>query len=470
MPHLSLYAFIHYTAHSMNTVPVPQHLQELSRTFTQNGFSVYLVGGAIRDIFLHKNPTDWDVATNATPQQVSNLFRRVIPTGIDHGTVTIPFQGLMIECTTFRTEQGYSDGRHPDEIHYAATIEEDLSRRDFTMNAIAVSLPDGKIIDPFGGRIDIKKRVIRTVGSPTERFSEDGLRPLRAVRFSTLPGFTIDSETFAAIKPVLSVTAKVAIERVRDELIKLIMSEEPQTGLEYLEKSGLLELFLPELARCRGVEQKGRHKFDVLDHLYRSCAASPQSEPEVRIAALFHDIGKPLVRAVDEGGNYTFYHHETVSAKMTKELLERLRLPKRTIEAVTHLVRMHMFHYESVWTDAAVRRFIVSTGVEYIDRLFLLRRADSAAITGTNALLPDLVEFQTRIDAIIAQDHVFSLKDLAVTGNDLKKAGILHGPSIGTVLQELHQTVLEDPSLNTKDRLIEIATAFCSERNIITKK
>ena len=450
----------------MNTVPVPRDLQEFSHIFTQNGFSVYLVGGAIRDIFLKKKPTDWDVATNASPQQVSKIFKRVIPTGIEHGTVTIPFRSHMIECTTFRTEQGYSDGRHPDKIHYAATIEEDLSRRDFTMNAIAVSLPDGKVIDPFNGRADIKKRIIKTVGSPTERFSEDGLRPLRAVRFSTLTDFTIEPETFAAIQPALTVTGRVAVERVRDELVKLIMSEQPLTGLDYLEKSGLMDLFLPELAQCRGIEQKGRHQFDVLDHLYRACAAAPQNEPEVRIAALFHDIGKPIVRSLDESGNFTFYHHETVSAKMTKKIMERLRFPNRSIEMVTHLIRMHMFHYEPVWTDAAVRRFIVSTGVEYIEPLFLLRRADSAAITGTSTLLPDLVEFRERINHILAQKHVFSLKDLAVTGNDLKKAGITHGPSIGIVLRELHNTVLDDPSLNTKERLIKIALAFCNERKI----
>lgn len=218
----------------MKTVPVHKDLQDLSLFFTRAGFSVYLVGGAVRDSFLGTTATDWDIATNASPQAVTSLFHRVIPTGIEHGTVTIPFRGHMIECTTFRTEQGYSDGRHPDSVAYAATIEEDLSRRDFTMNAIAVTLPGGAVVDPFDGRKDITRKIIRTVGNPAERFAEDGLRTLRAVRFSTLPGFTIEQATFDAIRPALPVTARVAVERVREELVKLVSGAEPLTGLDIL--------------------------------------------------------------------------------------------------------------------------------------------------------------------------------------------------------------------------------------------
>lgn len=450
----------------MNTVPVHKDLKDFSRFFTRAGFTVYLVGGAVRDIFLGKKATDWDVATNAHPRDVQQLFHRVIPTGLEHGTVTIPFRGRMIECTTFRTEQGYSDGRHPDEIAYAATIEEDLSRRDFTMNAIAVSLPDGIIIDPFDGRSDIARKCIRTVGHPEERFSEDGLRTLRAVRFSALPGFTIEQATFEAIRPAIPVTVRVAIERVREELNKLIMGEEPLGAFNYLETSGLLEVFLPELAECRGIDQKGRHRYDVLDHLYHACAAAPGDDPVVRLAALFHDVGKCRTRNTDEHGNYTFYRHESVSAQMTESIMKRLKFPNKITADTVHLIKLHMFHYEPVWTDAAVRRFLVSVGLEHLDRLFLLRRADTAAISGITEPLPDLVELRSRINGILAEKQVLSLRDLAINGNDLKKAGIRNGPAIGSILHELHEAVLDDPLLNTREILLEIALAFCRERSI----
>ncbi len=278
----------------------------------------------------------------------------------------------------------------------------------------------------------------------------------------------MEKKTFDAIEPALPVTARVAIERVREELVKLITGMEPLTGLRYLESSGLLQLFLPELAECRGIEQKGRHRFDVLDHLFHACTASPREDLVVRLAALFHDVGKPRTRKTDEHGNFTFYHHEAVSANMTRIILERLRFPNRTVTEVCHLIRMHMFHYEPVWSDAAVRRFLVSAGLENLDRLFTLRRADTAAISGHTGPLPDLVELKSRIDTILAQKQGLTLRDLAVNGNDLKNAGIRNGPTIGIVLHELHEAVLDDPELNKKEKLLEIARAFCRERNIAT--
>ena len=450
----------------MDRVPIPADLADLSRIFTAHGHSVYLVGGAVRDYFLGKEPGDWDIASDATPKEVMGLFNRVIPTGIDHGTVTINFRGRMIECTTFRTEQGYSDGRRPDEVRYAATIEEDLSRRDFTMNAIAVSLPRGQVVDPFGGRADIASRTIRTVGNPVERFSEDGLRPMRAVRFSALPGFVIADETLEAIRPTLRVTAKVARERIRDELSKLLVSPDPVTGLRCMETTGLMELILPELLACRGVAQGGNHRHDVLDHLYLVCALCPTGSLELRLAGLFHDIGKPVVRLTDGDGQYTFYNHESESAGISEKILDRLRFPVRTMKRVSHLVRQHMFHYESVWTDAAVRRFIVKTGVDDIDDLFALRRADSRAISGINGDPPELPELSDRIRKVLAEKHAFTLKDLAVNGNDLLAAGIPAGPSTGLVLKELLSAVLDDPELNARERLLDIAKAICREHGL----
>lgn len=450
----------------MDRIPVHPILKELSRFFTQSGHHVYLVGGAVRDIVLGKKPEDWDVATDATPNEVASIFHRVIPTGIDHGTVTIPFREHMIECTTFRTETGYSDGRRPDAVGYAATIEEDLSRRDFTMNAIAVSLPEGIVTDPFGGRKDIARGIIRTVGLASERFGEDGLRPIRAVRFSAQLGFAIDEETLAAIPGALSVTAKVAKERVRDELVKLVLSPTPSAGLRFMESAGLLGLILPELYACRGIEQKGRHEFDVLDHLYAACDASPRASLEIRLAALFHDVGKPRVRATDTEGNYTFYNHEIVSAEMTETIMNRLRFPLKTIATVVHLVRQHMFHYEPNWTDAAVRRFIVRAGEEHIDQLFALRRADACAITGILTEPAHLAEFTDRIRAVTEASHAFSLKDLSLNGKDLIALGIPPGPMTGLILKELLEAVLDDPELNTRERLSEIAIALRDERTV----
>ncbi|MDR2110763.1 MAG: polynucleotide adenylyltransferase, partial [Spirochaetaceae bacterium] len=246
-------------------------LKELAAVFRDRGKQVYLVGGAVRDMLRGKPPKDWYLATDALPEEVIAMFRggkrrcSVIPTGIKHGTVTLRYQGRFIEVTTFRTESGYSDGRRPDQVRYAASIGEDLSRRDFTMNAAALELPSGRLTDPFDGAVDIGRRLIRCVGNPGERFAEDGLRPLRAVRFASQLGFTLEEATLAAISPALGTTAKVAPERLRDELDKIIDSGNSRTAFSLMEQTGLLKLLIPELASCRGIEQKGFHRFDVLD-------------------------------------------------------------------------------------------------------------------------------------------------------------------------------------------------------------
>lgn len=416
-------------------------------------------------MLLGRKAYDFDIATNATPEQVKSLFPRIIPTGIAHGTVTIPFQGLMIECTTFRTETGFSDGRRPDAVHYAGTIEEDLSRRDFTMNSIAVSLKDGALIDPFGGQLDIRQKIIRSVGNAVERFSEDGLRPVRAVRFASQLHFTIEEHTLKAIPLSLSVTSKVAYERIRDEFSKIVLSSVPSNGLYFMEETGLLTLLFPELADCRGVTQKGSHVYDVLDHLFHACDASVPSL-EIRLAALLHDIGKPESMTTNASGEILFYNHEVYSERIAEQILNRLRYPLKTIKTVCHLIKNHMFHYESNWTNAAVRRFIARTGVDFIEALFELRKADSAAIYGNKPHQPLLEEFQDRIDQILKERTAFSLKDIAVNGSDIAALGVRPGPVTGVLLNELLEAVLEDPSLNTRDRLLEIVRRLCDERQI----
>ncbi len=446
---------------------MPTILRDFSAAFTSRGFQVYLVGGAVRDRLLGKRADDWDVATNARPEEVLSIFPRVIPTGIQHGTVTIPFRGAMIECTTFRAESEYSDGRRPDSIRYASSIEEDLSRRDFTMNAIAVALPLGEVIDPFDGRGDIARRLIKTVGDPAERFSEDGLRTLRAVRFSAMEGFTLEKATLKAIPGALAITSRVAQERVRDELIKLLSLQERSKAFLVMEASGLMDLILPELTRCRGIEQGGRHRHDVLDHLLAAVDASPRSREHIALAALLHDVGKPASRAIDANGEYTFHGHERESAAMAGAIMTRLKFPNKEIARVTHLIREHMFHYEPVWTDAAVRRFIARVGEDAIEDLFALRRCDAYAISHTSAEGSELDEFRRRIDGILAQKHAFTLKDLACNGYDLCSIGIPPGKTTGIVLKELLSAVLDDPSLNEKGRLLEIAGNFVRDRGLL---
>lgn len=454
-----------------NKIKLPQILKDFNKVFTDAGFEAYLVGGAVRDIFLSKEASDWDVTTNATPQDVMKLFNFVVPTGIEHGTVTVHFKKEEIEVTTFRTETGYSDGRHPDTINYAATIDEDLSRRDFTMNAIAVNLSDGRIVDPFHGRKDIKKKIIRTVGKPEERFLEDGLRPVRAIRFSSQLGFNIEPATFNAIsKPeILNKISSISVERFRDELIKLLKSEKPSKGILEMEETGILKMFIPELLTGRNCTQKddrGFHIFDVMDHNIYACDGANRAKILVRIAALFHDIGKAEVRTEhNENGMqvFHFYNHEKASSKITRKIMMRLKFSNAEIEHVCLLIENHMFHYEPNWSDAAVRRLLVKIGTENVSDLIDLRLADMYGKYNQDVRLHDsaacnlLIELQDRINKICKEKNALSLKDLAVNGKDLIAAGIPAGKQLGAILNHLMECVLEDPEMNTKEKLLEVA-------------
>lgn len=455
----------------MNKIKIPVILQKMNNIFEKNGFKAYLVGGAVRDMFMNKEASDWDVATDATPEQVISAFKKVIPTGIAHGTVTVHFMGEEIEVTTFRIEQGYSDGRHPDKVSYASDIEEDLSRRDFTMNAIAVSLKDGSIVDPFNGKADIKNKVIRSVGNPLERFNEDGLRPIRAIRFASQLGFEIETNTLQAIsnEKVLQKTSTISIERFRDELVKLLKSPKPSVGLKLLESTNIMKLFLPELLEGRNCIQndvRGYHVFDVLDHNFYSCDGAPVHKVNVRLAALLHDIGKPaskVVRVTDEGEIYNFFSHEKYSETIARKLLTKLRFSNNEINNVCHLIENHMFHYEESWSDAAIRRFVVRVKPENIEDLIDLRLADMYGkynmpiqIKESNAC-DLLIQLQDRIKKIQEENSTFTLKSLAVSGKDLMEIGIPSGKLIGKILDSLLETVLDDPKQNSKDVLLNIA-------------
>lgn len=467
-------------------IKLPELLIEFGGIFSKAGFKAYLVGGAVRDMLMKVPPHDWDIATNATPQDVIKLFKFVVPTGIEHGTVTVHFKGTEIEVTTFRTEAGYSDGRHPDSINYAATIEEDLARRDFTMNAIAASLEDGQLVDPYGGQEDIKKKLIRTVGLAHERFMEDGLRPVRALRFASKLGFSIEKDTYSEIskEEIQKKALSISIERFRDEFEKILKSPLPSVGLKLLEETGLLALFIPEFSVCRGCVQsdyRAFHKFDVLDHLFYACDGAPSSKLNVRLAALFHDIGKPaakrLVRetvldgekkdgSTKEIETVTFYNHEALGEKITRSLMIRLKFSNEMINNVCHLVKEHMFHYEANWSDAAVRRFIMRVQPECMEDLYDLRLADMYGMYNEkvdlrySASIELLLELKERVLKELDKNSAISLKSLAVNGRDLMEAGIPAGKELGRILNELLNCVVEDPAMNTKEALLKTAKAL----------
>lgn len=458
-------------------------LIEFGKVFFQAGYKAYLVGGAVRDMLMKVPAHDWDVATNATPQDVIKLFKFVVPTGIEHGTVTVHYKGNEIEVTTFRTEAGYSDGRHPDSINYAATIEEDLARRDFTMNAIAASLEDGILTDPYGGQDDIKNKLIRTVGAAHERFMEDGLRPVRALRFASKLGFSIEKNTYSEIfkKEIQAKAASISIERFRDEFEKIMASPKPSVGLKLLEESGLLDIFIPEFKICRGCIQsdyRAFHKFDVLDHLFYACDGAPADKLNVRLAALFHDIGKPAAKKIlhetvldgekNDGSKkeietITFYNHEAFGEKITQKLMTRLKFSNDMISNVCHLVKEHMFHYESNWSEAAVRRFIIRVKPECMEDLYDLRLADMYGMYNEKVdvryseSVKLLLELKARVEKELSKKTALSLKSLAVNGRDLMQLGIPAGKELGRILNELLECVIEDPAMNNTEMLIETA-------------
>ena len=460
----------------MKKIKIPYELQKLNEIFSQNGFEAYLVGGAVRDVLLGKEASDWDVTTNAKPDQVMKIFNKVIPTGIDHGTVTVHFMKKEIEVTTFRTESDYSDGRHPDKVEYTGKIEEDLGRRDFTMNAIAASLFDGKIVDPYGGQADIEKKIIRTVGNPSDRFMEDGLRPIRAIRFASKLNFSIEKYTYSEIfeKEIHKKIQSVSVERFRDEFMKIMSSPIPSVGLKLLEQTGLMALLLPEVMDCRGCIQKddrGYHQFDVMDHNIYACDGAPIEKPFIRLAAFLHDVGKPaakIQRTIDGLIINNFYNHEFYSSEITKKLMTRMKFSDAESSYFTHLIQNHMFHYESNWTDSAVRRFIIKIGKENLNDLIDLRLADMYGKYNQPVRLHDsqacklLIELKDRVSALLEQDNALSLKDLKINGNDLILLGA-KGRQIGIILNDLFQTVIDDPKMNTKEKLLEIS------KNLIEK-
>jgi poly(A) polymerase/tRNA nucleotidyltransferase (CCA-adding enzyme) len=428
-----------------------------------------VVGGAVRNLVLGTRPKDWDLASNAQPGHVMKLFRKVIPTGVPHGTVTVLYKGMHVEMTTFRIDGSYSDSRRPDSVEYTSSLLEDLKRRDLSINSMALNIESGEIIDPHDGRGDCKKKLIRAIGVPEERFDEDGLRILRALRFAGRLGFSIEPSTFAAMKARAENLLDISAERIRMELEGILEAEKPSVSFQGMAETGVLRLILPELEACRGVRQRERHRFDVFTHSILACDAAPAGDQGLRLAALLHDIGKPLVRSEGEDGLPHFYGHENESARLARNILVRLKFPAGVIKRVPHLIARHMFGYDSGWSDAAVRRFIIRVGKENLEDLFTLRAADTCGMGEQPSSTPGLDELRQRIARILAREEALSLKDLKVSGEDIKKTLTLPaGPAVGKILSFLFESVVEDPALNDREKLLTIAENFYKTRLNIT--
>jgi poly(A) polymerase/tRNA nucleotidyltransferase (CCA-adding enzyme) len=350
-------------------------------------------------------------------------------------------------------------------VVFTPSIEEDLRRRDFTINAIAYDLDSRRLLDPHGGRADMHRRLIRAIGDPLERFREDGLRPVRACRFAAQFGFSVEPATFAAIPASLETVRKVSGERIREELVRLLAAPQPSQGFRLMASCGLLELLLPELAAGAGIEQRALHCFDVLEHSLRTCDAAEPGNLPVRLAALLHDIGKPGTMHREADGDLSFRGHERLSAEQASALLQRLRFPNQLIEKTCHLILHHMFNYTEAWSDAAVRRFVARVGEEHLPDLLALRRADQVGTCGDSSPSPSLAAFSRRLEKVLAAGRVLTLRDLAVDGTDIMQAlGLPPGPKIGVLLGQLLESVLEDPELNSRETLLEIAGRFYKER------
>jgi tRNA nucleotidyltransferase (CCA-adding enzyme) len=438
---------------------VPPDVIDLCERLRSRGKRAWIVGGCVRDLLLGRVAADWDVATDARPKELLSIFPRAIPTGIEHGTVTVVQRGQHYEVTTLRGEGTYSDGRRPDWVAFVDDITADLARRDFTVNAMAIDPVDAQLIDPFDGRGDLGRGVLRAVGNPLERFAEDGLRVLRAARFVATLELDLDPDTRAAIRPTLDTFRKVAMERVRDEWVKAMKARAPSRAFEVMRETGILEITCPELLEGVGLEQNRFHAYDVWRH-GMECMDACRADPVLRIAALLHDVGKPRTRAwSDEKSDYTFYDHDQVGATIAEPIAARLRFSNEERARIVSLVRHHLFHYQDEWSDTAVRRWIRRVGPDRVADLYVLNEADVRA-KGRD-FEPDLAALaalKAHVAKVIAQGAALSTRDLKVNGHDLiRDLGLAPGPVIGQVLDALLEAVTSDPALNEREPLLAAA-------------
>jgi tRNA nucleotidyltransferase/poly(A) polymerase len=444
---------------TITDLQVPKDVERVVATLTEAGHAAYVVGGCVRDAIRRVDPQDWDVATDATPEQIQKLFKKSLYTN-RFGTVIVRSGEHEVEVTTYRTEADYSDHRRPDRVAFTDSLHLDLSRRDFTMNAMAwrpgKNGTPGELVDPFGGQRDLESRVLRAVGEPEERFREDALRMLRAVRFATLLDMRIDEPTAAAIRRNAHLAATLSGERINQEMTKILGAPRPSIAFRMLSDVGLLEVLCPELEESKKTPQDKVAALDVFEHSLATLDATPSGDLVLRLAGLFHDIGKPETFADGH-----FHQHEFVGEFKARQILRRWKFDKETVAEVTHLIRNHMFWYETHWTDSAVRRFIRKIGLDYIPALFALRRADNIGSGARSPRMYALEALWQRVQEQIAAANAFSPRDLVIDGNDvMRELGIPPGPEVGRILNALFERVLDEPALNTREKLIELAKAM----------
>lgn len=441
-------------------IQIPEKANYIIETIMAAGFEAYVVGGCVRDSILGREPGDWDITTSATPEQVKALFKRTIDTGIQHGTVTVMMDKEGFEVTTYRIDGKYEDSRHPKEVTFTPCLTEDLRRRDFTINAMAYNEKTG-LVDIFGGMQDIERKIIRCVGNAEDRFREDALRIMRAIRFSAQLGYTIEEETKAAIATLAPNLKNISAERIQVELVKLLVSDHPDY-LRVAYETGVTKVIMPEFDVMMETPQvHEHHMYDVGEHTLHSLLEIP-AEKDLRLAMLFHDIGKPPTLTVDEDGTTHFYDHPPVSEDMTKEVMRRLKFDNDTLHRVCRLVKYHDYGNGEEVTLKKIRKALSKIGDDIFLDLLLVKKADVMAqsLYMREEKLEGIEEWRRFYEEIKEKEQCVSLKELAVTGSDLIAAGRKPGKELGNVLQALLELVLEHPEYNTKEKLLEEAAKF----------
>lgn len=444
---------------------IPEKVNNIIDELMRHGFEAYAVGGCVRDMVLGREPEDWDITTSATPQEVKRIFRRTVDTGIQHGTVTVLVDKEHFEVTTYRLDGAYEDNRHPKEVSFTSSLNEDLRRRDFTINAMAYNEQEG-FVDLFGGLADIDKGILRCVGSAVERFDEDALRILRAIRFSAQLGFTVEDETMKAIKDKVTHLSHISAERIRVELTKLLLSEHPDR-LRTLYETGITGVILPEFDRMMITPQKNiHHIYNVGEHTIKAVeevAGLPKDKrftvaqrSILKWTMLLHDVEKPGTISIGKDGQNHFYGHQEKGATTAKNILRRLKFDNDSIDAITHLIRWH--DYRFVLTPAGMRRAASKISKDSMELLFEVNRADTSAKNPeqTKVMYDKLEQARKLYEDILKKQECVSLKELAVNGKDLIEEGYKPGKELGETLNRLLEAVIEDPKLNQKDKLLDV--------------
>ena len=440
-------------------IKLPDYVKEILKTLHVGGYEAYIVGGCVRDAILGREPEDWDITTSAKPEKVKELFSHTVDTGIAHGTVTVLVQGGNCEVTTYRIDGEYEDNRHPKEIAFTQNLREDLLRRDFTINAMAYNEEVG-IVDVFEGIEDLNRKVIRAVGNAKERFSEDALRILRALRFAAQLGFEIEEITGREIKNHAENLTSISAERIRTELVKLLISQNPEK-IRSVYEMGITKVILPEFdAMMETAQETPHHMYNVGEHTIKALG-NIEPQKVLRLTMLLHDIGKPSMKTIDENGRAHFKKHELKSEEMARGILHRLKFDNETLRAVCHLIKYH--DYRMPATQQSVRRAMNKIGKDFFIEYIQVRKADTLAQSEykREGKLQNLAEVTKRYEEIIQKGQCVSIKELEISGKELLELGMKQGKEIGECLEEILQQVLQDPELNKREKLLEIVKKYC---------